>query len=138
MFFRNEYAFLSNFYPTKIEYDDLIYRNAEAAFQAQKEVDISLRKKYQYMTPVEAKRAGRKANLRKDWDEVKDKIMYEVVKAKFLQNRNLIKLLIDVKEPIIEENYWGDRYWGVCNGKGFNKLGYILSKIRKEFILEIN
>lgn len=138
MFFRNEYAFLSNFYPTKIEYDGLIYRNAEAAFQAQKEVDISLREKYQYMTPVEAKRAGRKASLRKDWDQVKDNVMYEVVKAKFVQNRNLIKLLVDVETPIIEENYWGDRYWGVCNGKGLNKLGYILSKIRKEFILEIN
>ena len=34
--FREEYEFLSNFYPAKMEYEGIIYRNAEAAYQAQK------------------------------------------------------------------------------------------------------
>jgi len=44
----------------------------------------------------------------------------------------LQKLLIDIKEPIVEDNYWGDIYWGVCRGVGQNKLGKMLEKIKEE------
>jgi len=33
---------------------------------------------------------------------------------------------------LVEGNYWGDVEWGVCRGKGKNKLGKILMKVRKE------
>jgi len=33
-------------------------------------------------------------------------------------------------EELIEGNKWGDRFWGVCKGKGKNNLGKILMKIR--------
>ena len=45
--FVGNYEFLSNFFPAKIEYEGLIYLNAESAFQAQKEKTKDLRKKYQ-------------------------------------------------------------------------------------------
>lgn len=32
-YFREEYDFLSNFYPTKVLFDDIIYYNSEAAYQ---------------------------------------------------------------------------------------------------------
>ena len=35
-YFRKEYEFLSNFYPTKISFDGILYRSSEAAYQAQK------------------------------------------------------------------------------------------------------
>lgn len=59
--------------------------------------------------------------------------MYEVVKAKFSQNEDFKALLLQVKEPIVEDNTWNDTYWGVCNGVGQNKLGKILEKIKMEF-----
>lgn len=58
--------------------------------------------------------------------------MYEIVKNKFLQNEELKIKLKNIKEEIVEENYWNDKYWGVCNGIGENKLGKILEKVKKE------
>ena len=41
-------------------------------------------------------------------------------------------LLLTGDQEIIEENYWGDTFWGVCRGKGQNHLGKILMKVRDE------
>ena len=134
MIFRGKYFFLSNFYPCRIEYDGLVYQNAEAAYQAQKELDFEKRKSYQSLNPYDAKRHGRSANLRSDWDDIKDSIMHEIVLAKFQQNPDLKWLLMDVVDPIVEENTWNDTYWGVCRGKGLNKLGEILTMVRQKFL----
>ncbi len=37
--FQGENRFLSNFYPCKIEFEDIIYKNSEAAYQANKFTD---------------------------------------------------------------------------------------------------
>lgn len=132
MFFRNEYDFLSNFYNCKITYEGITYKNAEAAFQAQKENRKTDRIVYSFVDGRTAKKWGRKAKLREDWNKVKDNIMYEIVKNKFLQNEELKIKLKNIKEEIVEENYWNDKYWGVCNGIGENKLGKILEKVKKE------
>lgn len=44
--FRDEYFFLSNFYPVEIKLDGIVYPNAEAAFQAQKTLDVEERRKF--------------------------------------------------------------------------------------------
>lgn len=132
MFFRNEYDFLSNFYGCKVNYEGITYKNAEAAFQAQKESRKTDRIVYSFVDGRTAKKWGRKAKLREDWNKVKDNIMYEIVKNKFLQNEELKIKLKNIKEEIVEENYWNDKYWGVCNGIGENKLGKILEKVKKE------
>lgn len=132
MFFRNEYDFLSNFYNCKITYEGITYKNAEAAFQAQKEDNKTNRIVYSFVDGKTAKKWGRKTKLRKNWEEIKDNLMYEIVKEKFLQNDELKIKLKNIKKEIIEENYWNDTYWGVCNGIGKNKLGEILEKIKKE------
>ena len=56
MIFRGKYFFLSNFCPCRIEYDGLVYQNAEAAYQAQKVLDFEKRKSYQSLNPYDAKR----------------------------------------------------------------------------------
>ena len=33
---------------------------------------------------------------------------------------------------LVEDNWWGDKFWGVCNGEGENHLGKLLMKIRDE------
>lgn len=68
-----------------------------------------------------------------DWEEVKDKVMYEIVLAKFTQNPDLKeKLLATGDEHLEEGNTWGDTTWGTVNGIGENRLGIILMKVRKE------
>ena len=130
--FRDEYFFLSNFYPVEIKLDGIVYPNAESAFQAQKTLDVEERRKFSMLkNPVQAKRLGRKVKLRDDWEEVKLDIMTEIVSQKFLQHPHLIEMLLQTgDEELVEGNKWGDRFWGVCKGKGENHLGKILMKIR--------
>jgi ribA/ribD-fused uncharacterized protein len=133
--FRDEYFFLSNFYPVEIKLDGIVYPNAETAFQAQKTLDDEERRKFSMLkNPVQAKRLGRKVKLRDDWEEVKLDIMTEIVSQKFLQHPHLIEMLLQTgDEELVEGNKWGDRFWGVCKGKGENHLGKILMKIRDAY-----
>ena len=129
--FRGKYFFASNFSDSKITLNDIEFENAEAAFHSFK--DISRQKEFSNLDSSLAKRKGRHVTLRKDWEDIKDDIMYQVVKAKFSQNEDLLeKLLATENEELIEGNTWSDYYWGVCNGKGKNKLGKILMKVRDE------
>ena len=58
--FRGEYYFLSNFSPSKIEYEGYTYLNAEAAFHAQKNDSSTYKYLMQFQPPNAAKREGRK------------------------------------------------------------------------------
>lgn len=72
--------------------------------------------------------------LRRDWEEVKLDIMYELLKCKFDQNPSLKEKLINTGDRLlVEGNDWHDTYWGVCNGKGSNHLGKLLMKLREEY-----
>lgn len=135
--FKGEYYFLSNFYESPVIYDGIVYRNNEAAFQAQKSLSIEKRKEFSQLSPNEAKRLGRRIFLRRDWERVKENIMLEIVRAKFNQNPTLAKALIDTKDFYLEEgNNWGDRIWGTVNGEGENRLGKILMKVRDELMMD--
>ena len=136
--FDGEYAFLSNFYPSPIpvQFDEDIIINAptvEHLFQYMKtqsdEEGIAI---LQAQTPGQAKRLGRKCHLRKDWEEIKDEVMYRSLKYKFEIPELRELLLATDNEELIEGNYWNDTYWGICNGIGQNKLGKLLMKVREE------
>ena len=134
--FDGKYAFLSNFYDAPVEYNGLCYLNSEAAFQAQKTTDEIERIKFTHLNPSEAKRLGRKVNLRNDWENVKTQIMYEICYAKFTQNSDLAQKLLDTgNQTLVEGNTWNDTFWGVCEDAGENHLGIILMQIRKELNL---
>ena len=132
MFMRNEYAFMSNYYPCRVTYNGLTYESSEAAYQAQKESDPEKRKLYCNVSPSIARLYAEQINLAPTWDLIKDQIMYEVNKAKFTQNEGFKELLLEVSEDIVQENTWNDTYWGVCNGVGLNKFGKILTRIKEE------
>ena len=130
--FRGEYDFLSNFYEVDITYDGFTYKNSESAFQAQK--DLSRRSEFVGLTPTQSKRLGRKVNLRSDWEQVKIKIMEEILRCKFDQHPDLKEKLINTGDRLlIEGNTWNDTFWGVCRGNGKNNLGLLLMKLRKEY-----
>lgn len=131
--FRGEYAFLSNFYEAPVVYLGLWYKNNEAAFQAQKTRDLEARLPFAKMNPSQAKAAGRKLQLRDDWENVKVQIMYEICDSKFWHNPDLAeKLLATGNEYLEEGNTWGDTFWGTVNGQGSNWLGKILMRVREE------
>lgn len=135
--FIGEYKFLSNFYNCKIWYDGILYHSSEAAFQAQKTLDINERKKFSTLSPSQAKALGRKIKLREDWETIKDKTMENILIHKFRQHDDLRKKLVDTyPSPLIEGNTWGDKYWGldILTGEGENHLGKILEKVRDMYI----
>lgn len=137
--FRDEYDFLSNFYPCSIVYQGMWYQNAEAAFQAQKCINEEDKQVFCGLPAAKAKRHGRQVKLRPDWESVKIGLMAEIVKAKFSQNIHLAKKLLATGDrQLFEKNTWGDTFWGVdgCTGEGENHLGQILMQVRRELAQE--
>lgn len=144
--FSGDNFFLSNFYKCPVEYNGIKYGHTEGAFQAQKTLLEGERQYISMLNPSQAKKAcgryglnGFKIQLRPDWEQVKDKIMYEVLVAKFTQNKDLAeKLLATGNSTLIEGNTWHDNYWGDCvcneckNIYGKNQLGITLMKIREQ------
>lgn len=136
MYFRKEYAFLSNFYefPKPIKLEGIEYKTVENFYQAMKTTDRTIRADIAKMSPSDAKRVGRfELELRPDWEQIKLQVMEYIVRKKFMIPELREKLLF-IKEPIIEHNDYQDKYWGVDSrtGVGQNRLGQIIEKIKKE------
>ena len=135
--FEGEYRFLSNFYDAEVDYQGDLYPRVENAFQAAKTNDMKLRRRFFDCSAGDAKRRGRstwmKAAMRPDWDKVRRKIMYELVKQKFEGFFALSAALVATGNAHLEEgNWWGDTFWGTVSGVGENHLGKILMRVRKE------
>lgn len=130
-YFKNENYFMSNFFEATVSYRGKVYRNAEAAYQAQK--DPARAGEFIMLKGNDAKALGSKVTLRQDWEEIKVQVMYEVVEAKFTQNRNLMQKLIQTgNAELVHGNIHRDTFWGIYGGKGENMLGKILMEIRDE------
>ena len=136
--FRGEYAFLSNFAECEVAFDGGVYHSAEAAFQAAKCEEAEDKRAFEHLAPADAKRLGRRVNLRDGWDAMKDKVMLEILRSKFNLLDMRQKLLETGQEELVEGNTWHDNYWGVCHcsrcagEKGQNKLGRLLERLRDE------
>lgn len=133
--FFGPYRWLSNFHLCIVEYMGLGFPSSENAYQAAKTLDYNLRKSFVGVTPSESKKMGTSHGLmlREDWEDVKVGIMREILYNKFLQNDDLREKLLLTGDKYLEEtNWWGDRFWGVCNGKGENMLGKLLMEVREE------
>lgn len=131
--FDGEYAFLSNYSTSPFRIDYILFPTMEHYFQANKADNQNDYLHIAYApTPGEAKRLGRKIQLRPDWEKIKDKVMLTGLRKKFADPELRSLLLSTGDEELIEGNYWGDTYWGVCNGVGQNKLGQLLMQVREE------
>ena len=131
--FAGKYRFLSNFHPSALWHDGILYPTVEHAYQAAKTDDREWRLRIsKCATPGQAKRLGRSAPLRDGWYLDRYRVMSALVEKKFIGYRHLADLLVATgNEQIVEGNTWGDTYWGVCNGVGENALGRILMSLRE-------
>jgi len=132
------YEFLSNFYQSTIRFEGMLYPTVEHAYQAAKTVDDKLRKIIRNAaTPLEAKKMGRCLQLQNDWPDIKVDIMKVLIKEKF-QNPFLGDLLLKTGVmKLVMNNRFNDRFWGVYNGEGDNKIGKILEEVREELRQEL-
>lgn len=137
--FKEEYRWLSNFWPATIQSQGLVFPTVEHAYVFAKfmvmptnEDDINW---FLSCTPAQCKRAGRQIDLRADWDDVKFNLMLEFTRQKYSDaNPELKAKLRDTGErEIVEENTWYDIYWGETPaGVGENNLGKIIMQVRDE------
>lgn len=138
------YGCFSNFYRSFFIYNNIGFKTAEHAFQAYKH--IHNKKIFDEIanapTPTEAKKIGsNRENIpRNDWDEVKVKIMEEIVYAKFTQNQTCKEILMSTGDDILVEHTYNDTYWADSGGnnRGKNMLGKVLMDIRKKIGSELN
>ena len=133
--FKGIHRFLSNFHPSPFTIDGVEFKTNEHFYQAMKTNDH-----YEFFNiveakgPGEAKQLGRQTNIRGDWDHIREEVMYMGLEAKFTQNPDLGKMLINTGEKVLQEgNNWNDKYWGVDlkTYKGKNRLGVLLMKLRE-------
>lgn len=135
MIFRGDYYFLSNMYPASFVYRDFYFPSVEHAYVFMKCaypedcVEVLMTD-----SPFDVKKLGKTVRLKENWDSMKVAIMFEILKEKFSQNQNLRRRLLMIEDDIIEENTWGDTFWGVCDGSGSNHLGNLLMIIRDDLI----
>lgn len=140
--FDGEFWFLSNFAESPfVGGDGITYPTNEHFFQAMKTNSMEERKAIAAAkTPGEAKRMGRKVELRSNWEENKLDVMRDGLKRKFDTHKDLRELLLATGDAeLIEGTTWHDNTWGNCscekckNIPGKNYLGKCLMELRESY-----
>ena len=130
--FKDKYEFLSNDFPCSIyiPWDDLTYTNVSTALIAQKIEDKGSKRKFARLNGVKARKKESSIPDNPEWDKNKDKLLFDILMAKF-KSSDLKKKLLDTKDKkLINVTTYPDPYYGIRDGYGQNKLGEILEKVR--------
>ena len=130
------YGVFSNFSRHAITLKSKTWPTTEHYFQAQKFADTPYEERVRLTeSPRFAANMGRNRSLslRSDWEQVKDDVMRDAIRAKFTQYPDLKKILLDTGDDEIVEHTTNDSYWADGgDGSGKNMLGKILMEIREE------
>ena len=141
-----DYKWLSNFYPCEIVYEGLKYPSLENAYQAAK-FKPEKRHLFQNCPAGYAKRLGKNRALGKlhglvinpDWNNRRIGVMKQLLEYKFSYEhhpRLANQLVSTYPRRLIEGNFHGDQFWGVCDGKGENNLGSLQEDQREILMSE--
>ena len=144
--FQGHQSPLSNFYQCRVHYKDEIYGSVEQGIthQAAKNCNMlnTARVVMATQCPYELKRIARDIPVTPLWGQQKDKILYSLMKNKFVQNEDLKQRLLDTRELKLYEATkdlkYGCRYslrekkHIGPNMKGKNLAGENLMKISNE------
>jgi len=86
-------------------------------------------------SPMVAARMGRARSrpLRRDWEQVKDGVMQDALRAKFSQHPGLKAKPLATADARLVEHTKNDSYWADGgDGTGRNRLGELLMELREE------
>lgn len=121
--------------PIDLEYAELIRQQStpnKARILANQE------KKTQYPWQLELNKIIEKyselgVKINPQWESVKVKIMYDILKLKLTQHEDVKKALLDTGDNILAENNPNDYFWGIGSDQtGQNILGRLLIELRKQ------
>ena len=143
-----ENGYLSNWYYSDFSIDDVEYTSMEQYMMYQKAIrfqDISIAEEILATQDVaRIKELGRSVSGYNDniWSGIRQIVVYEGLKAKFAQNDNLRRQLVETQDAILAECAVKDCIWGIGlsmhdpkrlnpeQWRGKNLLGYTLMMVR--------
>lgn len=143
-----ENGYLSNWYYSDFSINDVKYTSMEQYMMYKKALcfqDFSIAKEILVTQDVaQIKELGRLVSEYNDniWSGMRQILVYEGLKAKFSQNKNLQKQLVETKDAILAECAVKDCVWGIGlsmhdpnrlnpeQWRGKNLLGYTLMMVR--------
>ena len=127
---------LSNFSKHPFTWDGIWFPTAEHAFQAAKFAGMPQAETIRRIRGAkDAARMGRdcRSLVRKDWDEVKDDVMAQILAAKFAAHPPLRDLIVATGTESIEFASPMDAHWGTGrDGLGLNRMGRLLEALRTQ------
>lgn len=148
----DDYGCLSNWYNAEFEYAGRMYKSVEQFMMYHKLMTFRqyelANKVMQTDDPAEAKKIGRTHFGNYDdklWSRISPVIVKRGVRAKFVQNPELLKVLLSTGNAVLAECSPYDKVWGVGiapdddrvydtrKWEGKNRLGRILMVLREEF-----
>ena len=132
----DEYGEFSNFAPYPIVLHGKRWPTSEHYFQAQKFAGTphaeEIRRAKKPRIAADMGR-DRKRPLRRDWESVKDSVMFYALRAKFTQHDDLRTLLLATGETLLVDHTANDNYWADGgDGSGKNLLAQLLMRLRYE------
>lgn len=134
-------GFLSNFYPCHfVDEQGLTWRSSEAYYQAHckfTDEQRDLREKVR-LAPTANKcykiTYRHREHFRRDYERVRDDVMWRALRLKFDQNVHLAQRLVDTGKKRLVEHALRDAHFGCgIDGHGENVLGHMLTRLRADF-----
>ena len=145
--FQGHHSFMSNMAKSEIVYEGIQFNSAETAFQYKKAKLCNKNEEAKLIQrmddPYMVKRACKNIKETNEWKQKKEKVMRDVLEAKFKQNEELKNKLIKTGNLKLVEGTT-DKVWGsgvpiakyqtldTKNMPGKNLLGQMLGEIRKK------
>lgn len=149
LYFQSEHSPLSNFFHSPIlDKDEIHYTSAEQNFQHKKalfhEYYLTAKKILQNRDPYELKQLGNLVPMSQDWKDTEEDTMTDILRSKFLQNPNLLQILVSTGSLHLHEAS-ADQKWStgaelaskalqIGSWPGQDRMGFLLEKLRAEFL----
>lgn len=132
--FKDEYRWLSNFYPCRVLFRGELYQSVEYAYMSAKSQDEEWKEMCREAKekPGQIKQKSRQLALVPNWEVIKIEVMRACLEFKFSQEPLKTWLLETGDKNLQEGNTWGDTFWGIDleTGEGENNLGKLIMDIR--------
>ena len=116
-----------------------VFLTSEAALQAYKAPNDKnyILNQTRARTPLASKVMAQNIQQRSDWVQVREQIMYDILRLKFDQHENIRIALLNTGLSLIVQRIKKDNIWGDENGHGLNLLGKLLTKLRNQYYREM-
>ncbi|MGN1406181.1 MAG: NADAR family protein [Erysipelotrichaceae bacterium] len=151
-----ENGYLSNWYLSDFTINNIKFTSMEQYMMYSKAIlfkDTDIAREILKTDDVAVIKAlGRQVSgyIESDWNGLRQLVIYEGLYAKFNQNEELKKQLLDTKDTVLAECAVKDTIWGIglsmkdedrfnkYKWKGQNLLGYALMAVRQKLFKEAN